>query len=76
MADFIPTAFHFPIPYIVSYDTSPLISMAEKEKFLNEALENNYTLFFEHDVFNECCMLVKTEKGIRTGKTFKLETFL
>jgi glyoxylase-like metal-dependent hydrolase (beta-lactamase superfamily II) len=76
MADFIPTAFHFPLPYIASYDTNPLISMAKKEKFLTEALENNYTLYFEHDIFHECCTLVKTEKGIRADKTFMLDTFL
>jgi glyoxylase-like metal-dependent hydrolase (beta-lactamase superfamily II) len=76
MADFIPTAFHFPLPYIASYDTNPLISMAKKEKFLTEALENKYTLYFEHDIFHECCTLVKTEKGIRADKTFMLDAFL
>jgi len=75
MADFIPTVFHFPLPYVVSYDTQPLVSMAEKEKFLNEALENNYTLFFEHDLFRECCTLIKTEKGIKADKIFSLIDF-
>ena len=76
MGDFIPTVFHFPLPWVVSYDTSPLISMAEKEKFLNEAIENNYTLFFEHDLFHECCTLTRTEKGIRAKETFELKRFL
>lgn len=76
MADFIPTAFHFPLPYIVSYDTRPLVSMAEKEKFLNEAIENKYTLFFEHDNLTECCTLIKVEKRINADKKFTLNEFL
>ncbi|MDY0344068.1 MAG: hypothetical protein RBR28_10875 [Lentimicrobium sp.] len=32
----------------MSYDTRPLITLDEKEQFLEEALENNYMLFLEH----------------------------
>jgi glyoxylase-like metal-dependent hydrolase (beta-lactamase superfamily II) len=76
MADFIPASVHIPLPYVISYDTRPLISMAEKEKFLNEAVENNFTLFFEHDIMHECCSLIKTEKGIRADNKFPLSEFL
>ncbi len=72
MADFIPSAGHIPIPYIPSYDTRPLISMQEKESFLQEAYENNYILFFEHDAINECCTLKMTTKGIRYDEVLKL----
>ena len=63
MADLIPTSAHFPMPYIASYDVFPLEAMREKKSFLQEALENDYVLFFEHDALVECCTLQKNEKG-------------
>jgi hypothetical protein len=56
----------------MGYDTRPLITLDEKEKILTEAVQNNYTLFFEHDAVNECCSLINTDKGIRVDKTFTL----
>ncbi len=72
MADFIPSAFNIHIPFISGYDIDPLLSMKEKETFLEKALENDYVLFFEHDYFNECCNLKKTEKGFRANEIFRL----
>ncbi len=72
MADFIPSAYNIHIPYISGYDIDPLLVMKEKETFLEKALDNNYVLFFEHDYFNECCNLHRTEKGFRANKTFRL----
>ena len=40
-----------------------------------EALKNDYTLFFEHDLYNECCTLHQTEKGVRVKETFTLEEY-
>jgi glyoxylase-like metal-dependent hydrolase (beta-lactamase superfamily II) len=71
-ADFIATMFNIPLAYIPSFDVDPLLSMQEKEEFLNRAAENGYILFFEHDFYNECCDLEKTPKGIRAGKSFNL----
>jgi glyoxylase-like metal-dependent hydrolase (beta-lactamase superfamily II) len=76
MADFIPTTAHIPLPFVISYDTSPLITLSEKEEFLKEAVLNNYTLFFEHDNINECCTLHNTEKGIRANNTGLLTDFI
>lgn len=73
MADLIPSVGHIPLPYVMGYDTRPLITMAEKEVFLNEAAEKNYILFFEHDPVNECCTVKKTEKGVRLDQTFSLK---
>jgi glyoxylase-like metal-dependent hydrolase (beta-lactamase superfamily II) len=72
MADLLPCVGHIPLPYVMAYDTRPLMTMEEKEKFLNEAAENNYVLFFEHDAVNECCTVKKTEKGVRLDQTFLL----
>jgi hypothetical protein len=60
----------------MGYDTRPLLSMEEKNKFLREALEKKYTLFFEHDPRVECCSLIQTEKGIRMKEGFNLSDIL
>jgi glyoxylase-like metal-dependent hydrolase (beta-lactamase superfamily II) len=70
MADLLPAAAHIPIPYVMAYDMFPLTTLNEKKSFLNEAVENNYFLFFEHDPGIECCSLERTEKGIRSQYTF------
>jgi glyoxylase-like metal-dependent hydrolase (beta-lactamase superfamily II) len=76
MADLLPSVGHIPIPYVMAYDTRPLNTMVEKKSFLNEALEKNFILFFEHDPEIECCNLQLTEWGIRSKETFKLESVL
>lgn len=75
MGDLIPSTVHVPSHYNMAYDVRPLVSMIEKEEFLKEAFEKNYLLFFEHDVYNECCTLKKTPKGIRVDKTYSLEEY-
>lgn len=71
MADLLPTVGHLPLPYIMSYDTRPLISLTEKERFLNLAANNGYYLFLEHDAHNEIITVKHTEKGVRLDKTYK-----
>ena len=70
VADLIPTVGHIPVPYVMGYDTRPLLSMSEKERFLKEAVDNNYYLFMEHDPYNEVITLKHTEKGVRLDKTY------
>jgi glyoxylase-like metal-dependent hydrolase (beta-lactamase superfamily II) len=72
MADLLPSAGHIPLPYVMGYDMFPLTTLQEKKSFLQEALEGEYILFFEHDPVNECCTLQQTEKGIRVKEFFKL----
>jgi hypothetical protein len=69
----LPSAAHFPLPYVMSYDMFPLKTLNEKKRFLQEALEKDYVLFFEHDANIECCTLQSTDKGIRVKDTFTLE---
>ncbi len=75
MADLLPSVGHIPIAYVMGYDMQPLVTLNEKELFLQDAVQNNYTLFFEHDAQNECCNLQVTEKGIRVNQTFTLSQF-
>lgn len=64
-ADLLATAGHIPIPYVMGYDTRPLLTLDEKTKFMNLAAENNYHLILEHDAHNEIITVEKTEKGVR-----------
>lgn len=74
LADLIPSVGHLPLPYIIGYDLRPLVTLKEKTKMLEKALENDYVLIFEHDPKIECCNLTQTPKGIRAKDTFLLET--
>ena len=70
MADLLPSVGHIPLPYVMGYDTRPLITLAEKGTFLDTAATENFVLFLEHDSVNECCTLQHTEKGVRLAETF------
>lgn len=72
VADLLPSVGHIPLPYVMGYDTRPLLTLEEKEKFLNEAADNNYVLFLEHDPQHECCTVKRTEKGVRLDRAFNL----
>jgi glyoxylase-like metal-dependent hydrolase (beta-lactamase superfamily II) len=76
MADLLPTAGHIPLPYVMGYDTRPLITLTEKEKFMTAAADNNYLLFLEHDAHNEIISVERTEKGIRLKEKFNCDFFL
>ena len=70
MADLLPSVGHIPLPYVMGYDTRPLITLEEKGSFLDTAATENFVLFLEHDSVNECCTLQHTEKGVRLAETF------
>jgi glyoxylase-like metal-dependent hydrolase (beta-lactamase superfamily II) len=72
MADLLPSIGHIPLPYVMAYDMFPLTTLQEKKSFLQEAVNQNYILYFEHDPVNECCTLQATEKGIRHKELFRL----
>jgi len=72
MADLLPATFHIPLPYVMAYDMFPLTTLNEKKAFLQEALDGNYILYFEHDPQTECCTLQQTERGIREKDKMKL----
>lgn len=75
-ADLLATAGHIPIPYVMGYDTRPLLTMPEKAKFMNAAANNNYYLFLEHDAHNEIITVENTEKGVRLKESFSCSQIL
>lgn len=76
MGDLAPVMANLQLPWVPAYDTNPIISIEEKNTFLGEAVDKNITLFFEHDLYNECCRVENTDKGIKATKSFALEEFL
>lgn len=75
-ADLLPSTGHIPLPYVMSYDTRPLLTLKEKAAFLKKAATEKYIIFFEHDSVNECCTLIETEKGVRLENTFPLSDII
>lgn len=72
MADLLPSVGHIPLPYVMSYDMFPIKTLDEKFAFLSEAEAKKYILILEHDPVNECCTLIRTEKGIKFDKAFAI----
>ncbi len=75
MADLLPSVGHIPLPYVMGYDTRPLLTLTEKEKFLKLAADEEFVLFLEHDSVNQCCTVQNTEKGVRLKETFSFEEY-
>ena len=75
-ADLLATAGHIPIPYVMGYDTRPLLTMPEKQKFMTAAANNHYYLFLEHDAHNEIITVENTEKGVRLKEVFSCDEIL
>ena len=73
VADLLPSVGHIPLPYVMGYDTRPLLTMTEKQAFLEEAAREEYVLFLEHDPVNECCTVKMTDRGVRLDQTFRLD---
>ena len=75
-ADLLPSTGHIPLAYVMGYDTRPLLTLSEKEKFLRIAAEKEFIIFLQHDYYNECCTVKMTNKGVRLKDTFKLDEIL
>jgi glyoxylase-like metal-dependent hydrolase (beta-lactamase superfamily II) len=75
-ADLFPSTAHIHLAWNMSYDVEPLVTMKEKEEFLNEAFAKNFYFFYQHDHFTDCTTLIQTPKGIRAGEKLSLESIL
>lgn len=63
LADLAPSIAHLRIPFVMAYDTQPLISLREKESYFQTAANKNSVLFFEHDPQTECALMTCDEQG-------------
>ena len=71
MADLLPSAGHIPMPYVMGYDTRPLLTLEDRKRFYKKAIDEDLYLFLEHDAQNEIITLKDTEKGARLDKVYK-----
>jgi glyoxylase-like metal-dependent hydrolase (beta-lactamase superfamily II) len=75
-ADLLPTAGHIPLPYVMGYDTRPLLTLPEKKDFLEKAAKENYYLWLEHDAHNPIITVQQTEKGVQLKDKFRLDEII
>jgi glyoxylase-like metal-dependent hydrolase (beta-lactamase superfamily II) len=66
--DLMPYSSHIPLPYIMGYDLQPLITLQEKNNILPIAVDQDWTLVFEHDAYNDAAKVKKTNKGFIAGE--------
>jgi glyoxylase-like metal-dependent hydrolase (beta-lactamase superfamily II) len=64
------------LPYVMSYDTRPLLTLEEKESFLNEVIDQQQTIFLEHEVDTECITVKRGARGFELDKKLTLEEFI
>ena len=74
--DLMPSHVHIPLPWIMAYDLRPLQTLKDKERLYEDAKDPNHILFFEHDLYHECCTIKETPKGYRVDKLMTLKEAL
>lgn len=67
-ADLFPTSAHLNLPYILAYDNFPLTTLKEKKEILQQAIEEDWIIIFEHDAF-----AIAGKIGFANGKYFVKE---
>lgn len=76
VADLFPFRSHLSLPWIMSYDIEPMVTLKEKESFLNEALLGDYYFVYQHDYYADCSRVYSTSKGVRASEGFSFEQLL
>jgi glyoxylase-like metal-dependent hydrolase (beta-lactamase superfamily II) len=72
VGDVIPVSATVPVSWISAYDTYPITAMAEKKVLLDEAVEKQQILFFEHDAYTECCTVKDMYGKYRVEERFPI----
>ena len=70
--DLIPTSAHIPLAWHMGYDNYPTQIIKEKKEILERAVNENWTLFFEHDPIVKACTLKRTKKGIEFSEKIEI----
>lgn len=65
VADLLPTPHHLAPTWTMAYDVRPLQTIEEKGAFLERAVDEGWTLFFEHDPEVEVGDVVETDRRIK-----------
>lgn len=72
MADLLPTQHHLSLPWVMGYDMRPIKTLSEKELFLNQAAENGWYLYLEHDADTEIIRVAKEDGKFKCKETLTL----
>lgn len=70
--DLIPVMANIPLVYVASFDILPLDTIKEKEIILKKAVEENWVIVLQHDLYVEACTVKDTKKGIREDQLLKI----
>jgi hypothetical protein len=52
----------------MAYDLYPVITVKEKQKYLNRALEENWIVVMEHDPEIEAVTIGRSDRGFQVNK--------
>ena len=62
-ADLLPSSFHVGMPYVMSYDIRPLVTLKEKSWLYQFITDKEAYIFLEHDPVHELISIKKNERG-------------
>lgn len=75
-ADLLPSSYHIPLAWIMSYDMRPLVTMREKQDILQNAAAEKHIILFEHDPVFQAAVVEQTENGIAIRERGALSQFI
>ena len=64
-ADIFPMAAHVPLTWVMAYDLNPVQTIKEKRSLLPRMVEENWTVFFEHDPLRQAGRVTMDGKHYR-----------
>lgn len=70
--DVVPTSTHVKVPWLMGYDLHPLTLMEEKQKYLAQAADQSWYLFFEHDPYCDSALIERNGQDFGVKKRFWL----
>jgi len=71
--DLIPTAAHLPVPWVMSYDLQPILTMQEKVGLLSRAANEGWILVMEHDPVHPAVTVGREEDRFVRSETVRIE---
>jgi len=71
-ADLIPTSSHVRLPWVMGYDLNPLLLMEEKQRFLGQAADENWYLYFEHDPYCDAATVQRNQSDFQVKARYAL----
>lgn len=71
-ADVVPTSSHVRVPWLMGYDLNPVLLMEEKIKYLSQAADQNWYLYFEHDPYCDAALIQRNGSDFQVKQRFLL----